>query len=149
MSPFDVAHHLCTTFDDFAERAIRPDGPNNWNGLRDDLFAWISNLDTGVAFDGLFHVLETQTRYQYQWLAGDLLQRASIPCPLTLDDFITRVAPRFNASADTVPKYLGATFGKNAVLTRLRDLRSTENDSHWVSALDSMRYGLGEYPAQS
>ena len=69
-------------------------------------------MESEVAFDGLFQVLATETRYQYQWLAGDLLLRASIPCPLTLADFVMRVAPHFNSSANTVPKYLGVVFGE-------------------------------------
>jgi hypothetical protein len=90
MNPEDVAHHVCKSFDDFAARATKREAPNNWDGLRDELCKWVFSVETDVAFDGLLHILETRTRYQCQWLAGDLLPRASVPCRIDLDEFIAR-----------------------------------------------------------
>lgn len=149
MSPEDVAHHVCKSFDAFVERAANREVPSNWDGLRDELCKWVFDVDTEVAFDGLLHILETRTRYQYQWLAGDLLLRATVPCRIGLDEFIARVLPGFNASAETVPKYLAKSFTEHRVLDTLRLLRSREIDAGRRARLDAMRYWLGEHPNQA
>jgi hypothetical protein len=146
MNPEDVAHHVCKSFDDFAARATKREAPTTRDGLRDELCKWVFSVETDVAFDGLLHILETRTRYQYQWLAGDLLLRASVPCRIDLDEFIARVLPGFDASAETVPKYLAKSFSERRVLDSLRLFRSREADAGRRAGLDAMCYWLGEHP---
>lgn len=124
------------------------EGPSTtgWDGLRTDMLSWVSSIQADVAFDGMLHVLESQSRYQYQLLAGEVLHRASIPCLLPLHDFIKRVAPQLDTSAKTVSEYLCSEFGSDEVLKKLRELRFEANDARFIAGIDSMRYHLGEHP---
>jgi hypothetical protein len=146
LNPKDIRLHLCEAFDEFIE-----DRPSSlkWKQLQDSLLDWIRQVQPAIAFDGLLLVLERETRYQYQWLSGNLLLRAKISCLIDVDEFISRVAPNLNASAETVPKYLGSTFSVVVVLETLNRIRSATKDDRLVRGIDSMRYHLGEHPGAS
>ena len=76
------------------------------------MLIWIREIDQDVAFAGLLSILESERRYQYQDIAGELLDKANIPCPLSLGDFMRKVLPLWNLSAATVPRYAARVFGR-------------------------------------
>ncbi len=119
-------------------------GPHNWEPLRADLVIWVRGIDSATAFAGLLNLLESERRYQYQDIAGELLEKGEIPCPLSLSEFLRRVLPLWDLSAATVPKYAAREFGRDAVLKHLHQLLADEVP--WASRdqIDTMRYHLGE-----
>ena len=54
---------------------------------------WVQQLEPMLALDGLLWVLEHHSEYQIQMVVGELLQRASVGCPIPLDDLLSRLLP--------------------------------------------------------
>jgi len=107
------------------------------------LLIWIREIDQDVAFAGLLSILESERRYQYQDIAGELLDKANIPCPLSLGDFMRKVLPLWNLSAATVPRYAARVFGRETVLRLMHELKAS--GATWPSrgTLDGVCYHLG------
>ncbi len=102
-------------------------------------------VDPDTAFAGLLELLESENRYAYQDIAGELLDKGGIPCPLSLADFLRGVLPRWASSAGTVPRYAARVFGRDVVLAHVRNLRAAGVDWPSPGALDGVRYQLGEH----
>ncbi len=144
MTAAEVGEHVCRSFERFSA-----DGPSplRWEDLRGCLLAWVAGLPPDEAFDGLMWILQHRGRYQEQWLAGDLLCRASLSCPLGPADFLERVTPNLDASADTVAQYAVQAFGRDAVLATLSNLLTSSSDAKRVATVNNLRYWLGVRPA--
>lgn len=138
-SPEELGKHIADCIEAFLGT-----NPNtkNWNDLKDKLYQWISLIEPSLAFAALLWILETHTRYQYQLVAGELLDRASLPCKLTLPELMARVLPKFNASAKTVPQYLRRQFGRDALISCLEKLRETAEDPLLRGKITTMQYWL-------
>jgi hypothetical protein len=147
-SPAEIHRYVCSAFDDFQRRCLESVGPNNWASLQADLVTWVRGIDQAVVFAGLLSILESERNYQYQDIAGELLDKGSIACPLSLEDFMRRVLPLWNLSAGTVPRYAARVFGRDAVLTLVRDLKGSGVTWPGRGTLDGVRYHLGEYSAE-
>jgi hypothetical protein len=146
MTPGEVHRHVCAAFDEFERRAYAGAGPTSWNALRANLVNWVRGIEPAAAFAGLLELLESETRYQYQDLAGELLDEGGIPCPLPLADFLRRVLPRWDLSAGTVPRYAARAFGREAVLGHVRDLQAAGASWPARGALSGLLYHLAEHP---
>lgn len=134
--------HLVDEVDLFFKR--QPLGNDkNWNDLTARLARWVQRCDPKLSFDGLLWVLEHHTRYQYQSLAGELLGRTSLPCPIPLDELLRRVLPGFEESAHSVPAYIRRVFGRDAVLASLRRLEDAGADSVLMGKIRTMRWWMG------
>src|SRR4051812_48565145 len=110
MNPVAIHRHVCSAHDDFLRRRFEGTGPQDWALLRAELLAWAKGLDSAAAFAGLLSILESERGHAcvdaYQQLAGELLTKANVPCPLSLDEFMRRVLPLWNLSAAAVPGYV-------------------------------------------
>jgi hypothetical protein len=148
MSPAEVHRYVCSAFDDFLQRRAAGVGPQNWAPLRADLVAWVRGIDPAIAFAGLVSILESEPRYPYQDIAGELLDKAGIACPLSLEEFMQRVLPHWDLSAGTVPRYAARVFGREAVLRLMRRLKASGAAWPGRGTLDGVRYQLGEHPAE-
>lgn len=146
MTPGEVHRHVCRSYDEFERRRFEGRGPTNSEPLRAELVSWVRGIEPAVAFAGLLEVLEAESRYVYQDIAGELLDAGGVPCPLTLAEFLRRVLPRWDLSAGTVPRYAARVFGHAAVLAHVLDLRAAGVDWTARGALDGMRYHLGDHP---
>src|SRR5205085_235514 len=104
MSPSDVHRYVCSAFDEFQQRRLQGDCSQTWEHLRDDLTAWIWRIDSSVAFAGLLSILELERQFTYQNIAGELLDKTKLACPLSLEDFMRRVLPVWNVSVAAVPR---------------------------------------------
>jgi hypothetical protein len=107
------------------------------------LVSWVRLLDQDVAFAGLLSILELERRYQYQDIAGELLEKAGILCPLSLEDFMRNVLRLWDLSAGTVPRYAAREFGREKVLSLMHDLAT--RGAAWPNreTLDGVCYHLG------
>ena len=140
MSPAQVGQRVCDAFDEFA--AHQPSNAK-WDELRNRLLLWFGALDEQLAFDGMVWVLEHSLRYQHQQLAGELLARRGVPLPTSPSEFIRRVAPMLNASANEVMKYLRSQAGDDVAQQAVRSLIADTKDERMRSGLRSLAYGLG------
>lgn len=113
MNSEDIAQSLTQSFERFITQS--PTG-ERWEVLRDELLTWIQGFPKEEAFAGLISAIETSERYQIQWLAGDLLLRAAIPCPLPLNEWLERVIANLNASADTVVRYSRSAYDRDTLV---------------------------------
>jgi hypothetical protein len=143
MNSAEVCRYVCSAFGNFERQhrpGIRPD--QSWDDLRSELLTWVQKINQDVAFAGLFSILSSGDRYQYQYIAGELLDKANIACPLPLEEFLRRILPHWNLSADTVPRYAARVFGREVVLVLVDNL--VKNGSIWPSpgTLDGFRYHL-------
>jgi hypothetical protein len=143
----EIHRYVCPAFDEFRRRRFKGVGPENWEDLRAELLIWAKRLDPAIAFAGLLSILELRREYAYQDIAGELLEKASIPCPLSLDEFMRRVLPLWDLSASTVPRYASHAFGREAVLGFIRELERSGAVWPGKGTLDGVRYHLGEHPA--
>jgi hypothetical protein len=148
MTHEEVHRHVCAAFDEFERRRFEGIGPNNWEQLRADLIAWVRDVDPATAFAGLLELLESESRYAYQNIAGELLDKGAIPCCLPLADFLRRVLPLWDLSAGTVPRYVARVFGREVVLRHVRELQALGVSWPARGALVGVRYHLGEHPAK-
>lgn len=137
--PEDVHQYVCAAF---AEFISNEPSDSKWEALRNDLLHWVQALPEDVAFNGLLRVLQREGRYQLQLLAGDLLHRGHIRCPMAAADLIAAVAPGLNESANTVAWYLEGSFGREAVVKALDDLRGVTDDPAVIAGIQSIRYHL-------
>ncbi len=146
MTPGEVHRHVCAAFDEFERRRIEGVGPTHWGPLRADLVDWVRRVSPAIAFAGLVELLESESRYAYQDIAGEMLDKADIACQLSLEAFMRRVLPRWDLSAGTVARYVARVFGREQVLALMRELK--ESGVTWVGpgTLDGVRYHLGEHP---
>jgi hypothetical protein len=147
MSPMGVHRHVCEAYDELARRRLEGGGPANWELLRADLVLWARGIDATVAFAGLLSVLESERRHAYQHIAGEWLDKADIPCPLSPPELMRRVLPLLDLSAGTVPRYAARVFGRETVRAFVRDLRSAGACWPGRGTLDAVRHWLGEHPA--
>jgi hypothetical protein len=139
----EIGRHILDCINRFLEQ--HPAGnERNWNDLKDRILRWGQELNPDVAFAGLLWILETQTRYQYQLVAGELLDRASLKSPLPLHDLLVRIIPHFEESAKTIPKYLSNSFGRDAVIESLQEMRCRPSTAAIESKVRTMLYWLGE-----
>jgi hypothetical protein len=137
----ELTQHLVAEVDLFFKQ--HPMGNDkNWNDLTARLLRWVQRMDTRLAFDGLLWVLEHQTRYQYQLLVGELLQRASVDCTIPLEELLGRVLPNFEESAHSVPLYLRRAFGKDGVLTTLQRIEDGGLGPALLGKVKTMRYWM-------
>jgi hypothetical protein len=146
MSPSEVHRHVCAAFDEFQQRCLQSDGTQTWEHFLDDLIAWIGQVEPSVAFAGLLSILESEQQYVYQNIAGELLDKVSIDCPLSLEGFMRRVLPVWNVSVASVPRFAARTFGCDAVLMLMRNLKAGGVTWPGRGTLDGVRYQLGEHP---
>ena len=142
MTSEDIGNQLQQCLDGFLAAAP---SDRRWNELRADLTRWTMSLPRSIAFEGMTWVLENREGYQEQWLAGDLLLRASLPCPLPMITFVQRILPRLNASADTVVKYMVVLYGREAVDEVVTRLRREAKGSEESSRLDTILYWSGQH----
>jgi hypothetical protein len=147
MNAVEVHRYVCSAFDEYERRRFAGVGPQNWEVLRADLLVWARGIDPEVAFAGLLSILESERRYAYQYIAGELLDKADILCPLPLEELMRRVLPLWDLSAGTVPRYAARMFGRDAVLTLMRGLKARGDTWPGRGVLDGVRYHLGEHPA--
>jgi hypothetical protein len=145
MRPAEIHRHVCQAFDTFVQHRIEGHGPPNWDVRRADLAGWIRGLDASVAFAGLLSILESESRYQYQDLAGELLTRGGIPCPLALPEFMRRAFSLWNPSASSVPRYAAQVFGREVILNFIRANQTVDLDQ---PKREAVQYWLGEHPAK-
>jgi hypothetical protein len=146
MSPAEVHRYVCSAFDEFVNRRLAGVGSQDWDSFRAELLAWVRAIDQEVSFAGLVSILESERRYQYQDIAGELLDKGNIVCPLSLEDFMQRVLPLWDLSAATVPRYAARVFGREAVLTLMRKLKTSGVTWAGPGTLDGVCYRLGEHP---
>jgi len=141
-SPSELGQAVVACVDRFLNQ--HPLGNNkNWNDLKARLLRWVQGIEAALAFDGLLWILENYDRYQYQLVAGELMQRASLPNSLPLDELLRRLLPRFEESARTIPGYIRTVFGKEAVLFTLDGLEKVTADPRLVGKIKTMRYWMG------
>jgi hypothetical protein len=143
MSPTDIHRHVCQAIDDFVQRQVEERGSQNWDSLRADLSLWVRGLESSIAFAGLLSVLESESRYQYQDIAGEVLTNADIPCPLALPEFMQRAFSSWNQSAGAVPRYAAHAFGREAILDCVRDLMASKTGGISRSKMEAVLYWLG------
>jgi hypothetical protein len=135
----EVARRILEAVDEFLNR--RPLGNDKgWEELKSQLLAWVEAHDSNVAFSGLLWILETQSRYQYQLVAGEILDRASLAGNVALPDLLRRILPQFNASARTVPRWLCNTYGRSAVSQTLKEISSRSQPEELAGKVRSMLY---------
>jgi hypothetical protein len=146
MTSAEVHRHVCAAFDEFERQRFEGVGPNNWEPLRAALVAWCRGINPATAFAGLLKLLESDRWYAYQDIAGALLDKADVPCPLSVAEFLRRVLPLWDLSAGTVPRYAARVFGREAVLAHVRELQAAGASWPGRGALDGVRYQLGEHP---
>jgi hypothetical protein len=140
---------VCAAFDEFERRRFEGTAPPNWEPLRAELVSWVRRVEPGVAFAGLLALLESERRYAYQDIAGELLDRGDIPCPVPLAEFLRRVLPVWDLSAGTVPRYAARVFGRGEVLEGVRGLKAAGAEWPARGALDGVRYWLDEHPGDA
>jgi hypothetical protein len=114
----------------------------NWNDLTLRFVRWVQQLEPMLALDGLLWVLEHHSEYQIQMLVGELLQRASVGCPIPLDDLLSRLLPGFEESARSIPIYLRGVFGKDAVLSSLGRLEEGGAHPALAEKIQTMRFWI-------
>src|SRR5262249_38103501 len=135
-----VGQHIVDRINQFLEQPPAGMNTKNWLALKDRIFLSLQSLDANVVFFGLLWILETQTRYQYQLVAGELLCRTSLKSPLPLLDLLERIVPGFELSASTVPEYLAGTFGREAVMECLNKMQSISPENE--AKIETIRYWL-------
>lgn len=140
MSPQEVGQTVCHEFDCFAEHSPTTAG---WNELRERLLIWFRSVDEPLAFDGMMWVFEHSRRYQHQQLAGELLKRRSIPLPISAREFIQRIAPGLDASANEVVRYFVAQIGKETAQQELNAVIRGATDAQMRDGLRHLSYWLG------
>ena len=139
-SPEEVGQTVCREFDAF----IGSDPSNErWNELCQRLAAWFATVDESLAFAGMLWVIENSARYQHQELAGQLLEGGHVPLQIPLAQFIRRVAPRLNASAASVPRYVRDQVGPDAALREVKAQLLAAVDENAKSGLRTFSYWLG------
>ncbi len=142
-TPQDIGQHIVHCVDQFLNRF--PSGnAKNWDDLQNRLLRWVQNLDQDVAFSGLVWILENQTRYQYQLLAGELLNQAALKSPMPLPELLGRIVPTFELSAKTVPRFLSNLFGRDAVVECLREMRQRSSTQEDTTKVETMLFWLGD-----
>ena len=141
-TPEQLGQQIVDCIEAFLDRHSDRNARNS-NDLKDKLLKWIRRVEPSLAFAALLWILETHTRYQYQLVAGELLDRASLPCPLTLAQLMARVLPKFEESAKTVPQFLRRQFGRDAVILCLERLRETADDPLLLGKIATMRWYMG------
>jgi hypothetical protein len=140
-SPSELGEAVVACVDRFLNQ--HPAGNNkNWNDLKARLLHWVQGAEATVAFDGLLWILENYDGYQYQMVAGELMQRASLASSLPLDELLRRLLPNFEESARTVPAYIQCVFGKEAVLRTLDELEKGTVDPLLIGKTATMRYWM-------
>jgi hypothetical protein len=136
----EIGQHIVGCVDRFLDDPAA--NTKEWEDLKTRLLNWVQRLDPDVAFAGLLWILENQSRYQHQLVAGELLDRASLHSPIPLPELLHRIAPQFNLSAETVPQFLSHEFGRDAVVKGLREMREQSSVEH--AGVRTMLYWLGE-----
>jgi hypothetical protein len=142
MTPEEVGRTVCREYDAFRENAPTPAG---WDELRQHLAAWLATVEESLAFAGLLWVIEN-SQPRHHLLAGELLLARNIPLLIPPKEFISRIAPRFDASASSVIRYLKSQIGRAEALRQVHDLRDTATYPAMRVGLDACRYHLGEHP---
>ena len=122
--------------------------PQGWEPLRAALVAWVRGINPAVTFAGLVSILESEPRYPYQDIAGEMLDKAGIACPLSLEEFMHRVLPLWDLSAGTVPRYAARVFGRKTVLDLVGELKASGATWPGRGTLDGVCYHLGAHPAE-
>jgi hypothetical protein len=141
-SPCELGQAIVACIDRFLNQ--HPAGNNkNWIDLKARLLRWVKQVEPAFAFDGLLWILENHDRYQYQLVAGELLQLASLASSLSLDELFRRVLPTFEKSASSVPAYIRNVFGKVTVLRTLDELEKATADPRLIGKIQTMRYWMG------
>ena len=141
-TPVELGEHVIGAIDRFLEQR-RAGSDKNRTDLKQRLLRMVQRVEPTFAFEALLWILETQTRYQHQLVAGELLQLAAMDCPLELNELLPRVLPRFNASANTVAFYIRDRFGKESVLAALQELESRHGGPVPAGSIMTMRYWMG------
>ena len=137
----EIGQHVLDCIDQFLEK--HPAGnQKNWDDLKGRLLRWVQTLNPELAFSGLLWILETQTRYQYQLVAGELLDRASLKSSLPLTDLLGKIVPQFEESAHTVPTFLSKSFGRDSVVECLREMRRRPSSARTAGKIDTLLYWL-------
>jgi hypothetical protein len=140
-SPAEIGGHVVSCVGSFLD--CFPNGnAKNWDDLKNKLFRWVQHLDPDVVFAGLLWILENQSRYQYQLVAGELLDRASLKGDLSLSDLLGRILPNFEESANTVPKYLCNAFGHKAVGETLEKIALRPASKPIANKIKTMRWWI-------
>jgi hypothetical protein len=144
-SPAEIGGHVVFCVGSFLDRF--PNGnPKNWDELKEKLFRWVQHLDPNVAFAGLLWILENERRYQYQLVAGELLDRASLKGDVPLPELLGRILPHFEESANTVPKFLCGTFGQKAVGETLDEMAMRPASKQIADKIKTMQWWIRGLP---
>jgi hypothetical protein len=139
----EIGRHVLFCVNRFLEQ--HPSGNSkNWNDLKNSLFRWVQKLDPELGFSGLVWILKSQTRYQYQLVAGELLDRACLKGTVPLPELLEQIVPQFEESASTVPIYLANSFGKDTVVECLETFAQNSSSPQTRSKVKVLLYWLGE-----
>lgn len=145
LSGAELGLKICAAFDAFAAAPKLP-GQETWDSFIDRVYATIVKNDR-QAFDALLWILANRKEYVYQNGAGTILTKFDVPCRIELGAFAELVLQNFNASAQETVRYMVKSYGRDAVLAKVRDLGGSDLTAHERSIVECLRYWLGEHPA--